>query len=135
MSGHSTCGLREKAQVPIVFEMKRTIALLGVLMTLAPAASASDAEREQRALENVQVSIAPGHTAVIKERFESTLYYRVCVHRKAKPRKRSCRDRQTNARGRDSVSLAGFVAKQGAGRYVVVWTGGGLKLGKKGFKA
>jgi hypothetical protein len=115
--------------------MKGTIALLGLLMAFAPAALASDEDRRQRALESVRVSLAPGHTAVIKEEFESTLYYRVCIRRKANPNKRSCRDRTTNARGRDSVSLAGFVAKHGSGRYVVTWTGGGLELGAKGFRA
>jgi hypothetical protein len=31
--------------------------------------------------------------------------------------------------------VAGFVSKHGSGRYVVTWTGGGLDLDKKGFKA
>ena len=115
--------------------MKRIIIIFGLLMAFAPAALASDDDRKQRALESVNVTLGKGYQAIIKEEFESTLYYRVCVHRKANSNKRRCFARTTNARGRDSVSLSGFVAKHGSGGYVVTWTGGGLEFGTKRFKA
>jgi hypothetical protein len=114
--------------------MTRLIALLGAILCLAPAASANDDDRAKRALQKVSVHMASGYTAVVKEGFESTLFYKVCVHRKAKPRQRSCRQDKTNERGVGRVSFAGFVSKHGAGRYVASWTGGGLDLGRKRFR-
>jgi hypothetical protein len=135
MSNHSTGGFRFTARLPIWVKMKRLTALIGAVLCLAPAASATEDDRAQRALEKVNVRMASGYTAVVKERFESTLFYKVCVHRKAKPRQRSCRQGETNARGVGRVSFARFVASHGAGRYVASWTGGGLDLGSASFRA
>ena len=122
-------------KLPIFIQMKRLTPFLLVMLALAPAAAASDDDRAQRALEKVSVHVAPGYAAVVKEGFESTLYYKVCVERKAKPNQRSCRRGETNERGVGRVSFAHFVASHGAGRYVARWTGGGLDLGTKRFKA
>jgi hypothetical protein len=115
--------------------MKLVTLVLGAALALAPAAAASsDDDRAQRALMQVRVGLQPGHVAVIKEGFESTLYYKVCVHRKAQPTKRKCSQAQTDYRGRGRVSLSRFVAKNGRGAYVVEWSGGGLQLGSKSFR-
>jgi hypothetical protein len=139
MSAHSTGGFRFTARLPINVEMTRLPALIGAVLCLVPAASATasstEDDRAQRALEKVDVRMARGFTAVVNERFESTLFYKVCVHRKAKPRQRACRQGETNTRGVGRVSFQGFVSRHGAGRYVATWTGGGLELGTARFRA
>jgi hypothetical protein len=115
--------------------MKRLTAVIGAALCLAPAASASEDDRAKRALEKVSVRMASGYTAVVSERFESTLFYKVCVHRTARPKQRSCRRGETNELGVGRVSFERFVSTHGAGRYVASWTGGGLELGRTGFRA
>jgi hypothetical protein len=115
--------------------MKCLTALIGAALCLAPAASATEDDRAQRALEKVSVRMASGYTAVVKERFESTLFYKVCVHRKARPKQRRCRQDETNDYGVGRVSFEGFVSRHGSGRYVASWTGGGLDLGSTSFRA
>jgi hypothetical protein len=111
-----------------------TLALTATALAV-PATAAADTEddRAQRALEQVSVRMS-GTTAVVKERFESTLYYKVCLHLKAKPRVKACRAGETNSIGVGRVSFARFIANHGHRRYVASWTGGGLQLGTASFR-